>query len=217
MSIVEEAMRRVQAAQQSAPTWVAENPARPQPAEPHIWHKMVAVGGVCFLLGAATVKALPNSAEDVSLPVQQAQEMAEPASPAVPANAKSSALVAPNPGKEGDNQREVLAAVDAWVKAWSGKDVDNYLSAYAPTFQLPAGVATRSEWEKQRRKRISRYGNIDIKLSGLTVISHGDPAIVEFIQSFKTDVFSETGVRKRLELRRHDSRWMIEKEVSYKG
>lgn len=216
MSIIEGVMRHVQSAQQSNAKPEDETQVPLQPAVTPVWHKLVVVGAVCFVLGAVTAKALLVPVKIASLPVKQAQNLVAPVSVVMPVNSSSRPAVAVNPGKEDEGRREVVAAVDAWVKAWSDKDMDNYLSAYAPEFHPPEGLS-RSEWEKQRRKRINKYGKIEIKLSDLVVISQKDAAIVEFVQSFKTDVFSETGLHKRLELRRQGSRWVIVNEVSYKG
>jgi murein L,D-transpeptidase YafK len=139
--------------------------------------------------------------------IRQAQEITNPAQPAD---------VASKPNTEDDTRRQVKLFVDGWVKAWSEKDLDNYLSAYAPEFDPPGGL-TRSDWEKQRRNRLGKYHKIEIKLSELTALSKGDAATVDFVQSFKADGFSETGLRKRLALRLQGGRWMITKEISRKG
>lgn len=106
--------------------------------------------------------------------------------------------------------------VDRWVKAWSEKDLDKYLAAYAPEFEPPDGL-TRADWEKQRRKRLGKFHKIEIHLSDLTTVLNEETATVEFVQSFNADGFSETGLHKRLELRLQDHRWMIRKEISRKG
>lgn len=206
MSIVEEAMLRLNAAQKHNAQLTSEMPALPRPAKP-VWHKLLVAGGAGFVLGMGAASALLYPVGGASISAMQAQEAAK---------SVQSLDVASNPNSENNRQRQVALFIDGWIKAWSEKDLDNYLSAYAPEFEPPGGL-TRSDWEKQRRKRLAKYHKIEIKLSRLTAISKGDAATVEFIQSFKADEFSETDLHKRLELRLHGDRWMIMKEISRKG
>ncbi|BAN36591.1 hypothetical protein SCD_n02792 [Sulfuricella denitrificans skB26] len=206
MSIVEEAMRRLGAAQQNDSQPESEMPAPPPSPEKPVWPKLLVAGGVGFVLGAGTASTLLTPVSTPIASTRQTQEITKPVQPA---------YIASSPNTEEDSRQQVKLFVDSWVKAWSEQNLDNYLSAYAPEFEPPGGL-TRSDWEKQRRKRLGKYHKIEIKLSGLTALSKGDTATVEFVQSFNADGFSETGLHKHLELRRQGERWLIMKEISRK-
>src|SRR5688500_9285405 len=60
-----------------------------------------------------------------------------------------------------DDKARITAAIEAWAKAWSAKDVKGYLAAYAPEFEVPGGE-TRGAWEKQRTERIEKPKSIDV-------------------------------------------------------
>jgi len=207
MSIVEEAMLRLGAAQKNNAPLKSEIPVPPSPPAKPVWRKLLVAGGVGFVLGMGTASVLLEPVRGASISARQTQETAKPV---------QSSDVASNPNTEDDSRRQLTLFVDGWIKAWSEKDLDNYLSAYAPEFEPPGGL-TRSDWEKQRRKRLGKYHKIEIKLSELTAISKGATATVEFVQCFKADELSETGLHKRLELRLQGDRWMIVKEISRKG
>ena len=112
-----------------------------------------------------------------------------------------------------DERQNIEAFVNSWARAWSAREADKYLSAYAPEFE-PANGLTRAAWEKQRRHRLGKYKKIEITLSNLAVSVEKDVATAEFIQSFEADGFSETGLRKRLDLKQQGTRWMIVRETS---
>lgn len=210
MSIVEKAVNKLQAEQQNkarANPEILSSPSRPEKSG---WKKLLAVGGIGFILGAGSNAILHNPGESLffSPPALQAKELKELANPAQILG------VSPSPDTaENIAQQQAMTFVDGWVKAWSEKDLDRYLYAYAPEFEPPAGL-TRAAWEKQRRNRLGKYHKIEIKLSAMAVVAKGDTATVEFIQSFTADNFSEAGLHKRLELRRQGDRWMIVKEIS---
>lgn len=209
MSIVEKAVNKLQAEQQNkAHTNPEIRPSLPRP-EKKGWKKLLAVGGVGFILGAGVNTVLHDTGESTfySPPDLQAEEMKELAKPAQVAS------VVPSPSAEDIARQQVASLVDEWVNAWSEKDLDRYLNAYAPEFEPPAGL-TRAAWEKQRRQRLGKYQKIEIKLSEMVAVAKEDTATVDFVQSFAADSFSETGLHKRLELRRQGDKWKIVKEIS---
>ncbi|TCV85343.1 YybH family protein [Sulfurirhabdus autotrophica] len=216
MSIIEGAMRQSQVAQHSKTRWFEAEPVINGQVGKPVWHKLLAVGAVGFVLGAVTMKVVLEPAKAVPLNDQQAKMVAAPASVVTPVPATSSQTVAIKSEKADSDRKEVLAAVDGWVKAWSGKNVENYVSAYAPNFQ-PSQNVSHAEWVNQRRNRIAKYGKVEIKLSDITAITKGDSAIVELVQYFKNDTFVESGLHKHLEYQRIDDQWKIVRESSYKS
>lgn len=216
MSIIEGAMRQSQVAQHSKTRWFEAEPVMNGKIGKAAWYKLVVAGVVGFVLGAATMKVVLEPAKALPEHGQQAKKVAAPVSVVMPVTTTPSQAVAVNSEKEESDRKEVLAAVDGWVKAWSGKNVEEYISAYAPNFQ-PSQNVSHTEWVKQRRTRIAKYGKVEIKLSDVTAVTKGDAAIVELVQYFKNDAFVESGLRKHLEFQRIDAQWKIVRESNYKG
>ena len=77
------------------------------------------------------------------------EPMKEPAKPPVVVAEKKP------PAPAADPAAEVLKAVNAWAEAWSRKDADAYLAAYAKDFD-PPGNQSRADWEKSRRSASRR-------------------------------------------------------------
>ena len=115
--------------------------------------------------------------------------------------------------QERDPSSDVAATVTGWAAAWSAKNIDQYLSAYAPDFR-PQGNLSHAAWLKQRRHRLSRYSTIEVRVSDLSITIEDDAAVAKFSQDFRGDRYSETGLHKQLELRRKDGRWLIVRETS---
>jgi tetratricopeptide (TPR) repeat protein len=137
----------------------------------------------------------------------------EPSKPAVaaaekPAAEKPPAAPASSPG-------EVLTAVNAWAQAWSKKDADAYLAAYAKDFKTPGGES-RSDWEKGRRERIAAPKSIAVAIEQAKVTMQGsDQASVTFRQSYRSDKLKSSS-RKTLVMTRAEGRWQIREEKSGK-
>lgn len=111
------------------------------------------------------------------------------------------------------NPPDILAAVNAWAQAWSKKDVDGYLAAYAKDFKTPGGEA-RADWEKARRDRIEAPKSIAVGIEQAKVTMAGnDQASVSFRQNYRSDKLKSSG-RKILVMTRADGRWLIREEKS---
>ena len=148
-----------------------------------------------------------------------------PASPAAPAQAapeatppramEVAAQTAPVPDAAPkaapDPRTDVLAAVDAWARAWSSQDVDAYLAHYAPDFKTPHGQP-RSAWEKLRRTRVAGPKSIAVVIKSPEVTREGDAAArVTFHQIYRSDRFSGSS-DKTLDMVKIDGRWLIRQE-----
>jgi tetratricopeptide (TPR) repeat protein len=144
-------------------------------------------------------------------------EAAEPAAPAGPAKppaqeARGAATRPATPaGPAKGDADAVLAAVDAWARAWSSRDVDGYLAAYAPGFQVPGGEA-RSAWEATRRDRITRPKAIQVTVGSPKVDFDGSGrATVKFRQRYKSDTLDTSGAKTLVMIKNND-RWQILQE-----
>jgi tetratricopeptide (TPR) repeat protein len=140
----------------------------------------------------------PTSTRPATVAAKPAASEPAPARPAAPAAASET-----NPAIE--------AAITRWAKAWSARDVDAYLAAYASDFT--ADGMTRSSWEAQRRSRVGGPKFIDVQLSDLSIDQQGDTATATFRQAYRSDRFSST-VTKTLKLALRNGQWRIVSEDS---
>lgn len=107
---------------------------------------------------------------------------------------------------------ELRAAVRAWAKDWTDRDVERYLAHYSTDFETPEGM-TRGQWEADRSRRLTDQEYIRVALSGFEVEELGeDAATVSFVQSYRSNRLDET-VRKRLVLTREGGAWKIVEEL----
>ncbi|MFO7541263.1 MAG: tetratricopeptide repeat protein [Thiobacillus sp.] len=105
----------------------------------------------------------------------------------------------------------IEAAITNWAQAWSNRDVNAYLAAYAGDFA--ASGMSRSAWEAQRRARVGGPKHIDVQISDLKVDQQGDTAKATFRQAYRSDRLSST-VTKTLELALKNGEWRIVGETT---
>jgi tetratricopeptide (TPR) repeat protein len=146
---------------------------------------------------AATVAAAPVAKAAVPAVVAATPAASPAAAPATPAVASNA-------------DKDVEQAVQAWAKAWSSKDMNAYLGAYAKNFATPKNQA-RSVWEEERRARIVGKSRISVKVSDVVAKTSGNTATVKFRQTYDADAL-QTSSRKTLELTKVGDRWLIAKE-----
>lgn len=115
-------------------------------------------------------------------------------------------------GSTNDTEKEVEAAVRAWVDAWSSKNMSAYLDSYGQNFE-PPGKQARKAWEDNRHARIVGKSKIYVKLSNLSVAVQGSKATVKFKQDYSADSLSISS-RKTLDLAKVGDRWVIVKEFT---
>ena len=141
------------------------------------------------------------------------------APPAATAPAASAAAAAPAPAPApaaasaaapSTGIAEVETAVRAWAAAWSARDVDRYLAAYAPDF-TPARKQDKKRWEAERRTRIANKSAISVAVEDLVISVSGQTASARFKQVYSADKLKSTD-RKTLELQRVGDKWLIRKE-----
>jgi ketosteroid isomerase-like protein len=109
----------------------------------------------------------------------------------------------------------VVAAVQNWAKAWSSKDLNGYFAAYADSFKPPKGES-RSAWEKGRRQRIDKPGNISVEVSNVQVSSMGaDTVKASFKQSYRSANLAQR-TNKVLTMKKVGDKWLIEQEQADK-
>ena len=136
-------------------------------------------------------------------PAPVAKATPEKAAPPPPASAVE-AVQAPE-------AEAVRSAVLAWAKAWSQKDMDSYLGAYAESF-VPSERMSRAKWEIERRQRIVSKKKISVEVRQLKITSDGKSMTAQFQQIYASDNFSGNS-RKSLELIKQGGRWLIARET----
>ncbi len=151
----------------------------------------------------STAQASPATTVKQARPVA-ASEPLEPVS-AGPEPVNSKTMPVPN------NSKDVLHTVNAWAAAWSAKNVNKYLSFYAPDFKTP-NSESRSAWEKTRRERISAPKNIRVTLSKTSVtLTDDDHAVVKFHQLYQATHLKVAG-SKTLFMVQSAGKWLIQEE-----
>ncbi len=115
---------------------------------------------------------------------------------------------APTPAPANNN---IESVINNWVQAWSKRDVNAYLAAYANDFTT-SGI-TRADWEAQRRDRITAPKTIDVQISDLKIDQQGDTASATFRQAYRSDRLRST-VTKTLKLALQNGQWRITSETS---
>ncbi len=156
----------------------------------------------------------PAIAKPASAPSTATAVAATPASVAAVATAAPPAATPPTNAAPAttpnNNTKEAEAAVYAWAKAWSARDVKAYLSAYGKDFAPPQGLS-RSAWEDERRQRITSKSTISVKLENLTITASSNAAVAKFRQDYKANGLSVSS-RKTLDLVKNGEHWQIVKE-----
>lgn len=137
--------------------------------------------------------------------------VASVAKPAAPVVSVAPVAVKPEPTQaDPDAVKSAQAAVQAWAKAWSDKNVSTYLGAYSPQF-TPPGKQSRSAWEKDRHSRITGKSSISVVLSDIKLTVNGDKAQARFHQAYKADALAVSS-RKTLDLHKVAGQWLIIRE-----
>jgi tetratricopeptide (TPR) repeat protein len=151
-----------------------------------------------------THQASPATPSPAAAPQVSAASRAAPAAKAVIVAAPQHAAAADTEG--------ALDAVTAWADAWSRKDVDAYLGAYAREFRPPGGE-TRSAWESQRRERLTAPKSISVKVDAARIKAGDDGrAHVTFRQHYRSDLYTSSNTKTLLLSRSEDGRWRIVQE-----
>ena len=115
----------------------------------------------------------------------------------------------------GKEEEAAISTIEEWRAAWSGRDVDAYLSLYSEDFTLKDPL-TREEWEAQRREGLTKPKSIVIELGKIVFTREGDVATAKFTQDYRSDLLQDLG-EKTLELALEDGEWKIREETWVKS
>ena len=166
----------------------------------------------------ASLPAAPSAAAPAlapTTPAKNAPSLPPVASPAVTQAAVAAPTVAvptvaapaaqPKPIVVDKSSKEVETAVLSWAKAWTTKNMGEYLGAYSKEFS-PPGNQSRSVWEQERKKRILGKATIAVKLENLSVSTSGNKATVKFRQDYKANALAVSS-RKTLMMVKQGNEW----------
>lgn len=139
--------------------------------------------------------------------------------PAKPATASAAAKPAAKPvvanvapaKPAATNDSAIEAAITRWAQAWSARDVNAYLAAYARDYA--ADGMSRDSWEAQRRDRVTTPKTIEVNIRDLQIARQGDTASATFHQDYRSDRLKST-VTKTLKLALQNGEWHIVGETS---
>ena len=110
-----------------------------------------------------------------------------------------------------DANKGIQNAVNKWANAWSSKNVDVYLDAYADNFKAPNGQS-RKEWEKTRRERINKPEKIEVSVSNIKVkMDDSTHASAMFKQHYRSGKLAQ-GTTKTLDFVKVGGKWLIQQE-----
>lgn len=147
---------------------------------------------------------LPSSPNQANLPVNLSNEAVKPA------NAKAEAA---SNNEDTSGSKAIPNAVNKWASAWSSKNVEAYLDAYADNFKAPDGQS-RKEWEKTRRERINKPEKIEVTVSNIKVKQEDEKhASVMFKQHYRSGKLVQS-TTKTLDLVNSNGKWLIQQERS---
>ena len=127
-----------------------------------------------------------------------------------PEIAKESIKQETNDSATSDSQ-SVVNAVNKWATAWSNKNIEAYLDAYADSFKTPEGQS-RKAWESTRRERINKPGKIEVSITNINVhIDDSSHAKASFKQNYHSGNLAQK-TSKTLILVLSNGKWLIEQE-----
>ena len=165
----------------------------------------------------ATTTVAKDTIKTPAMPIKTA-EVVKPAEPVAKTNVKSVATEAAVEGgaakvssNNSDGNNPIVDAVNAWAKAWSAKNVNNYLASYSDSFKTPKGES-RKEWEQTRRERVGRPAKINVEVSNPKVVMDGSNiAKVSFKQTYSANGKPQH-TSKTLTMKKVGDSWLIDQE-----
>ena len=156
---------------------------------------------------ACSSRILPAVTLDRAFDSRPAPVTAAPAQPVV---------LAPVPTPEAVCKAELPQVVETWIGAWNRKDYATYIGSYDAAF-VPAKGLSRAAWEKLRKQRINKKGDIKAVISAIKPIGcEAKTAEVSFTQVYDSPDYRDN-VEKTLSLVRVEKAWKIVKETVTKG
>ncbi len=130
-----------------------------------------------------------------------------PAAPAAPARTSAAS---PRSAESAVATAASMSRLNDWANAWQAKDVNRYLSFYAPDFR--SGQSDARTWQSQRRRMVTRPGEINVKLDEIEARELA-PGRVEttFRQSYRSNSYTDV-MLKSMVWQQIGGQWLIVQE-----
>jgi len=113
-----------------------------------------------------------------------------------------------------DPEQQALDAMEAWRKAWSGKDIDAYFAAYAVDFDPGDKYPSLAAWQNHKRKVIGRKAAIVVNIENTKPFPLPDGSIkVFFLQHYRSGAYTSDDM-KMLWFKNSSEGWKIVQEVT---
>ena len=109
-----------------------------------------------------------------------------------------------------EDNREITQMIDAWLKAWSSKDIKRYGAHYARDFHSQGGADLKT-WLKYKDRLNRKYEFIQVSKKNLVIKKNKSKRIVYFVQTYASNQYKAVGI-KRLILKREGTQWKIYRE-----
>ena len=154
------------------------------------------------------INAQPTEIASVaSKEITQTQKTTVQSPPVVAVKTSSSPAVESVSEQVSVSPPQLRANVMAWAKAWSDRDVVQFISYYATDYTVPN--KTRAEWLSDRRLKITNKKFIKVNVGAFKqqVLDDGNIQ-VDFVQSYRSDTIADT-IRKRLTFKKFGVNWKI--------
>jgi TPR repeat protein len=100
--------------------------------------------------------------------------------------------------------------LDKWASAWEKQNIEVYLSFYSKEFK--GSKESHADWRISRKVALKKHANISIQLQNIQIYQSKETVDINFIQTFKSDGFSDIGT-KELVWAKNGSGWRIIKET----
>jgi ketosteroid isomerase-like protein len=142
---------------------------------------------------------------DVYVPENGPRQLSEEDNPLLTAARKYRTTTEP--------EQMIRSFLDAWLSAWSAKDMKAYGECYAADFRSQG--KDRNQWLAYKKELNRRYEYIAVSATDISQRRNGNEAIVRFRQLYESNTFKAKGV-KTLHLRMEAGRWKITRET-YSG
>ena len=104
----------------------------------------------------------------------------------------------------------VSSYLNNWAHSWEKQHVEMYLSFYSKNFK---GTKDRhAAWRISRQAALKRHTNISIQLKNILIFQNKDTVEINFIQSYKSDGYSDIGIKELIWIK-NGSDWKIIEET----
>lgn len=103
------------------------------------------------------------------------------------------------------------SAVQAWAAAWRQQSTKDYLRYYASNFNFSdTGARSRSQWERLRTQRLTKYQSIELELSDVNILGlTSDLMQVSFHQRWRANAQTTRESNKTMTWQFQKGHWLI--------